>query len=135
MAAYLSGKGDASEAYAQVYTSKSPAAIRANASRLLTNDNVKAALVAARAARAERTMVTADWVVERLQVEALFMGEGSSHAARVSALKVLALQTGALDGKGTPPPAQPITIHTILVPPAKARQEIEADGSANAIQG
>ena len=55
------------------------------AARLLTNDNVKEALRKARAARAGRTEVTQDMVVEGLLAEAKFTGKGASPAARVAA--------------------------------------------------
>lgn len=59
------------------------------ASRLLANAKVSAAVARAQAERSDRTGVTLDYVLSRLAVEAEREGEGASHAARVSALKVL----------------------------------------------
>jgi hypothetical protein len=94
----------------------------------LTKPYIKAAISKARTAREQRTMVTADWVVERLQAEAQLTGDGASHAARVSALKILALHTGMLDGKGQPAEPRP-QITTIVVECSERRQETEADGT------
>jgi phage terminase small subunit len=99
----------------------------ASSSALLRLPKVKAAIAKARTARSERTMVTADWVIERLQAEAQLSGEGASHAARVSALKILALHTGMLDGKGQQDARPQIT--TIVIERSARRQETEADGT------
>lgn len=56
-----------------------------NASRLLGNAGVKAAIAAALEARKQRTLITADEVIQGLKTEATLMGEGSSHSARVQA--------------------------------------------------
>ena len=55
---------------------------------------VAAAIAGAQAKRAERTQITADWVLERLRDEATRQGEGSSHTARVRALQLLGLHFG-----------------------------------------
>lgn len=57
--------------------------------RLLANVSVAAAISAAQSARSQRTQVTADWVLTRLQAEAEYHGEDASHSARVSALGLL----------------------------------------------
>ncbi|WP_171473755.1 terminase small subunit [Frigoriglobus tundricola] len=54
--------------------------------RLLQDPEIRNAIDAAQAARRKRTELTADWVVERLRIEAERTGEGSSHSARVAAL-------------------------------------------------
>ena len=60
-------------------------------SRLLTNVDVQAAIAEAQKARAMRTGLTQDAVVQGLLKEAVFKGEGSSPAARVSAWAHLGL--------------------------------------------
>jgi hypothetical protein len=69
-------------------------AAEANASRLLRNAEVAAAIVEAQAARAQRTQVTADEVLARLWEEANGHGEDSSHSARVAALKLYGMHFG-----------------------------------------
>ena len=54
-------------------------------SRLLTNADVQAAIAEAQEARAKRTGLAQDDVVRGLLKEAELTGEGSHHAARVSA--------------------------------------------------
>lgn len=63
-------------------------------SRLLTNAKIAKAVAEGIAARAENTAVTAEWVVARLQAEALDCGEGASHSARVRALELLGKHQG-----------------------------------------
>ena len=62
--------------------------------RTLKNVEVGAAITAALEARSERTEVTQDMVIEGLSIEANRTGEGSSHAARVSAWGLLAKHLG-----------------------------------------
>ncbi len=54
-------------------------------SRLLSNVMVQAAIAKAMEARSERTEIGQDMVVHGLLREARFLGEGTSHSARVSA--------------------------------------------------
>ena len=87
---------NASAAYQRAgYTARGNAA-EADASRLLRNAKVAAAIAAAKAQRSKRTELTADWVVDRLRTEALREDEDSSHGARVQALKTLAQHLGML---------------------------------------
>jgi phage terminase small subunit len=71
------------------YRCKTDAVAASAASELLRFPKVAAALRAAQKARSERMEITQDYVVKRLKGEAELYGEGSSHAARVSALKLL----------------------------------------------
>lgn len=57
--------------------------------RQLSKVDVRAAISSAQRARSQRTAITQDYVLSRLQKEAEREGEGSSHAARISALKLL----------------------------------------------
>lgn len=68
---------------------KSEAAAQACASRLLSNAKVQEAIAKADAGRMQRVGLTQDWVIERLRHESQLTGEGSSHSARVTALKLL----------------------------------------------
>ncbi len=72
--------------------------------RLLKHVEVVAALAKAQAARVERVEITQDYVLNRLKIEAEREGEGSSHAARVSALeklgKTLAMFTDKTEHSG-----------------------------------
>lgn len=72
----------------------SPKTANKNAARLMVNDGVKAAIEAAQQARAERTELTQDVVVEGLLAEARLAGEGSSHSARVAAWTALGKHLG-----------------------------------------
>lgn len=55
----------------------------------LTKPDIQAAILDAKLARAERTELTADWVIQRLREEANDRREGASHSARVRALELL----------------------------------------------
>ena len=68
-------------------------------SRLLTNVDVQAAIAEAQEARAKRTSLTQDAVVEGLLKEAKFTGDGSSPAARVSAWAHLGRHLGIFQDK------------------------------------
>lgn len=61
----------------------------AAAARLLRNVKVRTAVDELLAKRSETTGVTAEWVVDRLKIEAKREGPGSSPSARVQALKLL----------------------------------------------
>lgn len=45
----------------------------------------------------EKALVTTEWIVKRLAEEAEYYDEGSSHSARISALKTLTDFTGGFD--------------------------------------
>ncbi len=66
---------------------------------MLTNVDVQAAIVEAQEARARRTELTQDAVVQGLLKEAEFKGEGSSPAARVSAWAHLGRHLGMFKDK------------------------------------
>jgi hypothetical protein len=63
---------------------------------LITLPHVVVEVQKALTARAQRTEVTADWVVQRLALEAARTGEGSQHSARVKALELLSRHLGVL---------------------------------------
>ena len=65
----------------------------------MTNVDVQAAIVEAQEARAKRTELTQDAVVQGLLKETEFKGEGSSPAARVSAWAHLGRHLGMFKDK------------------------------------
>jgi hypothetical protein len=67
------------------------------AARLLGNVKVSEAVRTAQAARSERVRITQDDVLRGLHREATWMGDGSSHSARVAAWGLLAKHLGMLD--------------------------------------
>lgn len=92
--------GNATQSYIDAgYTARGKSATNA-ASVLLENDGVKAVVDAHRAKATEKQGITAEWYAERVKTEAERDGEGSSHGARVSALRL----AGELLGVGTPAP-------------------------------
>jgi phage terminase small subunit len=62
--------------------------------RLLANASVASAIQTAQQARSEPVQITQDDVVRGLHREATLTGEGSSHAARVSAWGLIAKHLG-----------------------------------------
>lgn len=93
VAAYLI-TGNATAAYKDAGYKATGRAAENNASRLLGNAGVKAAIAEAQAARAKRTQITQDLVLEGLHAEATDRGEDASHAARVQAWKLLGQHLG-----------------------------------------
>lgn len=107
----------AAAAYRRTYPAASVATAETNGPALLRKPNVKLrvrelqAQVAAVAARAETQVVdppepepgpdedvlAAAWVLRRLKAESEDRGEGSSHAARVAALKILGTHLGMFE--------------------------------------
>lgn len=67
------------------YTARSDNVAAVEGHRLLSDPKIAAAISAAQAARSERTLITADEVIQGLKAEATRMGGGSSHGARVAA--------------------------------------------------
>lgn len=81
--------GNATQSYiAAGYTARGHAA-EASAERLLRNAEVRKVVENARKQAAVRRSLTAEFVLERMQHEALREGEGSSHSARIKALELL----------------------------------------------
>ena len=85
--------------------------------QLLTKLDVQQAITKSQTTRAERTEITQDYVLARLKIESERTEEGSSHAARVSAINLLGKHLGMfVDRKeltgadGSPLMVPPITI-------------------------
>lgn len=87
------------------------AAIRAGYSRRsaaaqghenLRKPEVWAEIERRRTALAARTEITAEWVLQRLAIEATREGEGASHGSRVTALTTLARTLGMFREKAEP---------------------------------
>jgi hypothetical protein len=77
---------DLNETQAAIRAGYSAHTAQKNAHRLMSNAGVQVVIAEKMKAREQDTGVTAAWVLLRLRAEAEFTGEGSSHAARVSAL-------------------------------------------------
>lgn len=75
----------------------------------LTKPDIERAIREAMADQSQRTQITADAVIEALWTEANDRGEGASHSARVSALKVL------LQHLCPPKHAEPVDLPTLVV--------------------
>lgn len=67
--------------------------------RLLGRPAIAAAITLAQSERARRARVTADWIIDRLRVEALATGRGNSQAGRVKALELLGRHLGMFRDK------------------------------------
>lgn len=67
---------------------------RSQGQRLLTNVDIARVIKKAQSAISERNLVTQDDVIRGLLTEAEWMGEGSSHSARVSAWEKLGKHLG-----------------------------------------
>jgi hypothetical protein len=91
---YLKDRNGAAAYRRAGYQPGSPRAAEAHASRLVSSGKVAAAIAEESADIAERMKVSVDEVVGGLRKEATFDGEGSSHAARVSAWKALGAHLG-----------------------------------------
>ncbi len=98
VALYLGGH-TATEAYVEAgYKGRGKSAGNGGA-QLLENTGIKQAIEAARAKAVQAHEVTAEWVVTGLRKEAEREGEGSSHAARVAAYRLLGTTVGLFDEK------------------------------------
>lgn len=75
----------------------SPRTANEQGARLLANASVAAAAQSAQLARSERLQLTQDHVLRGLHREATWMGDGSSHSARVAAWGLIAKHLGMLD--------------------------------------
>ena len=75
----------------------SPRTANEQGARLLANASVAAAARSAQLARSERLQLTQDHVLRGLHREATWMGDGSSHSARVAAWGLIAKHLGMLD--------------------------------------
>jgi phage terminase small subunit len=82
--------GNATQSYIDAGYTRDPEVARRNASRLLTNADVRAAVEAHRAKANADSGITAEWYAARVKLECEREGEGASHSARVSALKLAA---------------------------------------------
>lgn len=87
VALYLAGHS-ATEAYIKAGYKTTGKSAGNSGSRLLENDEVKQAVEAAQSRANANNGITADWYAKRVKLEAEREGEGASHAARVSALKL-----------------------------------------------
>lgn len=98
---------NASAAYRRAYPScKSARAAAASSAQLMARPAVSARIAELQRTAADKAALTAEWVLKRLMAEIEFKGEGSSHAARVSAIG-LAMKHLGLFLEDAPNPARP----------------------------
>jgi hypothetical protein len=60
----------------------------------LSKPDIRDAITARQAARSAKVGLTAEWVVERLMAEAVLIGDGAVHGARIKALELLGKHAG-----------------------------------------
>ena len=112
------------------YKAKNDQVAAASAYKLLRNAEIASAIKAAQEARSERVEVTQDDVIRGLKKEAEFTGEGSSHAARVSAWSWLGKHRSMFQDnvnvKGG------LTIQTVVGPPPAEILGVERNGHSTA---
>ena len=107
------GFSNATAAYHAAGYKATGAAVRSGAARLLTNANVTDYLTELQQKASEQAEVDATYVIRRLKMEAEREGQGSSHAARVSALNSLGKHLGVF---GEPEPDdRPILVVTNIM--------------------
>jgi phage terminase small subunit len=81
--------GNATQSYIDAGYTKDPEAARRNASRMLTNADVAAAIESANAKAVQTAELTAEWWVKGLKEEATYYGDGAQHSARIKAYELL----------------------------------------------
>jgi phage terminase small subunit len=86
-AQHVANGASATQAYIDAGYSEGGAT--AHASRLVTNDNVAARINYLKAQAAKRAVITAEWVLERLRIEAAGEGPDTSSGARTKATELL----------------------------------------------
>jgi phage terminase small subunit len=100
--------------------------------RLLGNVEIAAAVQTAQEARSQRLRLTQDDVLRGLHREATWMGDGSSHSARVAAWGLLAKHLGMLERR--PQFGENDQVFTIAITngpgPEMPRQTFEVDPTA-----
>lgn len=104
--------GNATKSYAEAYGQKDPDIARVNAAQLLAKSNIKCVVDAHRAKASAKHGLTAEWYAERVKAEAEREGEGSSHGARVSALRLASELLGV--GTPAPPPQDGLTFDAVV---------------------
>lgn len=125
------------EAYKRAgYKVKSNEVAQVGASKLLSEPKVQELVQKLLGKAAEKAGLSLAWVLERLQVESVREGDGSSHGARVSALKELkdylappklqvrhegevTYKTYGFDPQITPPEEQPLPAERGLPAPVE----------------
>ena len=75
----------------------SPKTAENQASRLLSNDKVRARVDELLSEVSKKALCDAEWVVKHLMIEAQGIGEDTASSARTAALKALAEYTGGFD--------------------------------------
>lgn len=86
-AQHVANGASATQAYVDAGYSEGGA--EANASRLIANDKVAARIDHLKQQAAKRAVITAEWVLERLRIEAAGEGPDTSSGARTKATELL----------------------------------------------
>lgn len=120
---------DLNATQAAIRAGYSPRTARAQGHRLLTDADIAAAIEAAQAERSERLRLTADDVLRGLHEEATFVGEGSSHSARVQAWAHIGKHLGMFVDKHehTGPGGSPLPVAVNVYLPSNGR-DVEGEG-------
>jgi hypothetical protein len=110
---YLAGGRNAAGAYRTSYSAgrMSDKAVRVAACRLLKDVRIRARVDAVVEAAEQKTQITVESTLRRLDAEASYHGEGASHSARVSALVAIGKHLGMFPARRlelTGPDGKPI---------------------------
>jgi phage terminase small subunit len=89
------------------------------------------AIAAAQRARSERLQLTQDDVLRGLHREATWMGDGSSHSARVAAWGLIAKHLGMLDRRQLDENSEPVArqLFTISISNGSGPMPLQIDGT------
>jgi phage terminase small subunit len=99
--------------------------------RLLGNAKVFEAVQAAQNARSTRVRITQDDVLRGLHREATWMGDGSTHSARVAAWGLIAKHLGMLDRRQLDENGEPVArqLFTISISNGSGPMPLQIDGT------
>ena len=100
--------------------------------RLLANASIATAVQSGQNARSERVRITQDDVLRGLHREATWMGDGSSHSARVAAWGLIAKHLGMLDRRQLDENGEPVArqLFTISISNGSGPMPLQIDGAA-----
>jgi phage terminase small subunit len=125
--AYLESQNATKAAEAAGYSKKTA---KAQGSRLLTRVDIKQAIERRLSKVSAQADVTAEWILERLRVEAMNDGEGSTQAGRVKALELLGKRLRLFVDKVETVNTATLRITEVIVDADGNSQEDRNDGPA-----
>jgi len=104
---------------------------RQMAAENLSKPVIADAIAAAQLARSERVRITQDDVLRGLHREATWMGDGSSHSARVAAWGLIAKHLGMLDRRQLDEYGEPVArqLFTISISNGPSPMPLQIDGT------